>query len=78
VLKAEAAQPGAPPQIVLSVSDDGLGRLPESPMRGMGLVGMRERVEALAGRFALAPSASGGFGFVACLPRPGTSVTLPQ
>jgi glucose-6-phosphate-specific signal transduction histidine kinase len=78
VLEAEAAQPGAAPQIVLSVSDDGLGRVHASPAPGMGLVGMRERVEALAGRFALAPSAAGGFGFVARLPRPGLSVACAQ
>jgi len=69
-LATAAVAPGAPAQIVLSLHDDGVGRADATPTRGMGLVGMRERVETLAGRFALKTAAGGGFGFVARLPRP--------
>ena len=39
----------------LRVEDDGDGDAPPSPGSGLGVLGMRERVEALGGRFALEP-----------------------
>lgn len=71
-LGADAAQADGPPQIVLSLHDDGVGRPPHLQRQGMGLLGMRERVEALAGAFALHTAPGRGFGFVACLPLPGS------
>ncbi|MCC7251734.1 sensor histidine kinase [Hyphomicrobium sp.] len=52
-------------RIRLSVVDDGSGspavRKPAS-LAGAGLIGMRERVAALSGKFAAGPLSSGGFG----------------
>jgi two-component system, NarL family, sensor histidine kinase UhpB len=62
------AAPDMPPEIVLSMRDDGVGAGAGSATGGLGLVGMRERVEALAGRFELLRSDARGFGFVACVP----------
>jgi signal transduction histidine kinase len=52
-------------RIRLSVVDDGAGRSPEekpSLASGSGIIGMRERVFALSGKFASGPLPSGGFG----------------
>ncbi len=52
-------------QIRLSVVDDGSGPSGASTLPilgGAGLIGMRERVVALSGKFAAGPLASGGFG----------------
>ena len=52
-------------QISLSVVDDGTGppAVRKPPMlAGAGLIGMRERVAALSGKFAAGPLATGGFG----------------
>lgn len=52
-------------QIRLSVVDDGAGppvAAKPSILAGAGLIGMRERVAALSGKFAAGPLPSGGFG----------------
>jgi signal transduction histidine kinase len=67
------AAPGRPLEIVLSMRDDGVGAGLGPANGGLGLVGMRERVEALAGRFELLRSDAPGFGFVACVPLRGAS-----
>ncbi len=51
--------------IRLSVVDDGAGPSPEdkpSPPSGSGMIGMRERVVALSGKFTAGPLPNGGFG----------------
>lgn len=53
------------PQISLSVVDDGAGPCAADgprPLAGSGLIGMRERVAALSGKFAAGARADGGFG----------------
>jgi signal transduction histidine kinase len=62
---------GSPPEIVLSMRDDGVGAGTGAATGGLGLVGMRERVEALAGNFELLRSDARGFGFVASVPLRG-------
>jgi signal transduction histidine kinase len=57
-------------EVVLTLRDDGVGTPPDGQKTGLGIAGMRERVEALAGRFALTPAGGGGFGFTAWLPLP--------
>ena len=59
---------GGPSEIELSMRDDGVGAASGPGGDGLGLIGMRERVEALAGRFELVSSDLHGFGFVARLP----------
>ena len=55
------------------VADDGTGQLsnPAGGSGGFGLVGMRERVELLGGRFSAGPSGSAGWTVVAELPLGG-------
>jgi two-component system sensor histidine kinase UhpB len=55
-------------EAVLIVRDDGVGVPETSAARGLGLVGMRERVEALGGSFDAGPIAEGGFRLVARIP----------
>ena len=61
----EAVPQGGGRRIELTVSDDGSGPSPDwaeaRPGRGVGLVGIRERVFALDGDFHAGPGASGGF-----------------
>lgn len=61
-------------QIMIEVSDDGSGRAPQSldqrsASGGRGLVGMRERSEALGGTLVAQPVVGGGFVVRAILPR---------
>ena len=54
--------------VVLTMRDDGVGSTPETPHHGLGLIGMRERVDALGGTFDAAQSQARGFCFTARLP----------
>ncbi len=56
------------PEVVLTVQDNGVGTGEAVAESGLGIVGMRERVEGLAGRFDFTPTCRGGFGFTAWLP----------
>jgi len=58
-------------EIVLSIADDGSGANDWSSAAGFGLVGMRERVEALGGNLRISSPASGGFLIRATLPVSG-------
>ncbi|MEV2254008.1 sensor histidine kinase [Streptomyces sp. NPDC050147] len=55
-------------ELALAVEDDGRGGLPAGT--GFGLVGMRERVALLHGRFTAGPRPEGGFRVTALLPLP--------
>lgn len=55
-------------ELSLAVEDDGRGGLPAG--NGFGLVGMRERVALLHGRFTAGPRPEGGFRVTALLPLP--------
>ena len=54
--------------VVLTMRDDGVGSTPATRQRGLGLIGMRERVDALGGTFDAAPPHARGFAFAARLP----------
>jgi two-component system, NarL family, sensor histidine kinase UhpB len=54
--------------VTLQLSDDGVGLSSSMPASGLGLVGMRERVEALGGSFEAANVTPRGFRIVATLP----------
>ncbi|WP_061168896.1 ATP-binding protein [Caballeronia hypogeia] len=58
----------APEEIVVTMADDGPGVDLAKPRRGLGIVGMRERVEALGGEFQIASEPGGGFLFCARVP----------
>ena len=75
---------GSRDRIVLNIVDDGAGApertaepLPApalSPVRGLGLVGMRERVEALGGEIAIESSSRQGFRIRAVIPVAGAAL----
>ncbi|MGW7275302.1 sensor histidine kinase [Streptomyces sp. NPDC054864] len=62
-------------ELSLAVEDDGRGGLPAGT--GFGLVGMRERVALLHGRFTAGPRPEGGFGVTALLPLPPVAALPP-
>lgn len=55
-------------EIVVTMADDGPGVDLAKPRAGLGLIGMRERVEALGGEFHLASEPGAGFLFGARVP----------
>src|ERR1700712_2063346 len=55
-------------EIVVTMADDGPGMDLAKPRRGLGLIGMRERVEALGGEFHIASTPGNGFLFCARVP----------
>jgi signal transduction histidine kinase len=61
-----APQPGA--AIVAAIEDDGVGMDPGRTGLGLGLVGMRERVEAVGGSLQLQRSRAGGLALRALIP----------
>jgi two-component system, NarL family, sensor histidine kinase UhpB len=67
-------------QLVMEVRDDGTGApaasLATTP--GLGLVGMRERVEALGGNFAIESAAGGGFRIKAVIPVMPVAPVVPE
>ncbi len=54
--------------IRVTVADDGVGAAATTPTRGLGLIGMRERVAALAGDLDVATSPGQGFRLTARIP----------
>jgi len=57
-------------RIEVTVADDGVGTAGGVPTRGLGLIGMRERVMALQGELAFASAPGQGFELVARIPVP--------
>ncbi len=55
-------------QLALNVSDDGTGASQVTNTKGLGLVGMRERIEALGGGLAIESAAGEGFRIRAVIP----------
>ncbi|KKK05904.1 sensor histidine kinase [Micromonospora sp. HK10] len=60
----------APGSVTVEVVDDGPPARARHPRRGYGLVGMRERVEALGGTLTAGPRPGGGWSVSAVLPVP--------
>jgi two-component system sensor histidine kinase UhpB len=58
---------GGAPQLDISIEDDGVG-IPERPSPGIGLLGMRERVQALGGAFVVSRRGGGGTRVLASIP----------
>jgi two-component system, NarL family, sensor histidine kinase UhpB len=67
-LEQQPTAPDGTSSVVLRIIDNGAGtRVSAAPGSGLGLIGMRERVESLGGSFA-ASSVEGGFRIAAQLP----------
>jgi two-component system, NarL family, sensor histidine kinase UhpB len=64
---------GSANEVMLSVQDDGRGADLAAKTSGFGLNGMRERVEMLGGRFAVASEPGAGLRFEVHLPVPRTA-----
>jgi two-component system, NarL family, sensor histidine kinase UhpB len=64
--------------IHVSVVDDGRGSDPEVKTLGLGLLGMRERVEMLAGELQVTTAPARGFGIFARVPATPSSTTLHE
>ena len=47
------------PLLELSIEDDGCGVDPNEPKKGLGLIGLRERIESLGGRFEIGAARDG-------------------
>jgi two-component system, NarL family, sensor histidine kinase UhpB len=60
-------------QVVLNIADDGAGASSHDKAPGLGLVGMRERVEALGGDITIESTAGNGFRIRAVIPVPGAA-----
>ncbi len=65
---ARNAARGADDEVLLTLTDDGAGAAPGSAHAGLGLIGMRERVESAGGRFATESAPGRGFRLVARMP----------
>jgi two-component system sensor histidine kinase UhpB len=57
------------PALLIEVEDDGMG-IPDNPKLGLGLLGMRERVQALEGAIFIGRREKGGARVAAALPLP--------
>lgn len=64
-------------RIDVAVSDDGVGTVPGLPSRGLGLIGMRERVLALQGKLDFKSSRGQGFELSARIPVPAEGAGTP-
>lgn len=57
------------PALLIEIEDDGIG-IPDNPKLGLGLLGMRERVQALEGTISIGRRAAGGARVAAALRLP--------
>jgi signal transduction histidine kinase len=63
--------PGSPDFVTVTIADDGVGIDTKVPTQGLGLIGMRERVAALAGHLELSSTPGSGFQLKARIPVEG-------
>ena len=72
--RATVALTRAPDGLHLVVTDDGRGAAAEpAPLGGSGMIGMRQRANAVGGMLEAGPRAEGGFRVAAFLPAHGTT-----
>jgi signal transduction histidine kinase len=70
VILERPASDSAGESIEVIVADDGVGTAPAIPTRGLGLIGMRERVMALQGKLVFTSAPGQGFELSAWIPVP--------
>lgn len=63
----------APAATVVEVANPAAARPPTTITSGFGLIGLRERVEALGGHLNAGPSGAGAWRIAARIPRPVTA-----
>lgn len=76
-----AVRRGDVDEVTVQVADDGVGPRSRAPEPGFGLVGMRERVEAVGGSLQVRPGAAGGWSILArapLAPRPAPEPNAPE
>ena len=57
------------PALLIEVKDNGVG-IPDQPSLGLGLLGMKERVQAFGGTISISKRVGGGTSVAASLPLP--------
>ncbi len=63
---------GSPDFVTVTIADDGVGVDTKVPTQGLGLIGMRERVAALAGHLEVSSTPGSGFQLKAQIPVEGS------
>src|SRR5580704_16395259 len=63
---------GSPDFVTVTIADDGVGVDTKVPTQGLGLIGMRERVAALAGHLEISSTPGSGFQLKARIPVEGS------
>ena len=63
---------GSPGFVTVTIADDGVGVDTKVPTQGLGLIGMRERVAALAGHLEISSTPGSGFQLKAQIPVEGS------
>lgn len=66
-----------PDVVTVSVTDDGCGMDPDQPHAGLGLIGMRERIEMLGGEWSATTAPGEGFSIAARIPIDNQSASMP-
>jgi signal transduction histidine kinase len=64
-------------ELQLTVTDDGVGLKPEDHGRGLGLIGIEERVKELNGTVTISPDGTRGTTVAVRLPTPVTLAEMP-
>ena len=67
-LERTPAGTGSPDFVTVTIADDGVGADTQVPTQGLGLIGMRERVAALAGHLEVSSTPGSGFRLKAQIP----------
>lgn len=68
----------ASPVVTISVSDDGCGMSPDQHHAGLGLIGMRERIEMLNGEWSTTTARGKGFSIAARIPVDNRSAAVSK
>ena len=68
IIRLSYGEDGDPRHLLLSITDDGKGTEPDMRGRGLGLIGMRERIEALGGCFTIRSAPGEGMTIEASIP----------